>query len=160
MLPPSARPEGQLTLSRWPGSFCPPPHSPVVSNYGESLQVLPRFYLHSGWPFCRCSAKEATHYPRNWDKMNGSHLCLCSVRCVFLNVRKIIPSIKQHVERWHFFFTHSDLRFKRKRNEKKNLKLNKLYRFHLCRGSSERAMNVTCIAFGNWIIVERLTWIH
>lgn len=36
MLPPSARPEGQLTLSRWPGSFCPPsPHS--YPSYSECI---------------------------------------------------------------------------------------------------------------------------
>lgn len=38
MLPPSARPEGQLTLLWWPGSFCPPP--PILPSTQNALQRL------------------------------------------------------------------------------------------------------------------------
>ena len=57
--------------------------SPRCFYLRQVFAILPRCYLHSGWPFCRSSVEEMAHYLRNWEKLNGSHLRLRAFRCVF-----------------------------------------------------------------------------
>lgn len=70
VLPPSACPEGQLTLSRWPGSFCPP--SPILPFYSECIAKA-------------ASQSTLTCLRKRWRSFHPSHTlsnCCIGVACV------------------------------------------------------------------------------
>ena len=99
MLPPSACPEGQLTLSRWPGSFCPPPPSPPLllrmhckdcqPIHTHCLKVHSRSF-HPSHTLSNCCIGEAcvTH---ECLTIFGPDMALASVRpCICSAVHRVL----------------------------------------------------------------------
>lgn len=78
MLPPSARPEGQLTPSQWPGSFCPPPPAALSSP------ILPHF---------RSECKDRQGGPRSLEEFPSViHVVCCTGAACFTHERLTISA--------------------------------------------------------------------